>query len=388
MFRRKLLAPTIALGLLAGAAPASAAPPANDGFEHAAALGQPAGQVTATIDEATRQAGEPAHGGQSVWFAYRPSTSQRVAVDVPSNTSGSNIVVAVYTGPAVSSLRRIGQSEGYVPRVPFDAQGGETYWIAIASNYETSGTQLQLRVRPIPLPANDSFADARKVGVPGRYTGNLADATAELGEPSHQRGVRPSRSVWFRFTARRSGRLSIQAVSAGCTSPVTVYTGTALDSLHRVGGSTGTFRFRARRGRTYRIAVDCDSPTLGDYELTISDGSIAGKGVALSIDPGQTVRSVRSSGLHVEATARRKVHVRVELVVGAREARRLGVDRVLGRTRGTLDYNQSLPAVIRLTGKAGRRLDGVASVRAVVRLTLLKTDAPNRVLLVPVTLPN
>ena len=213
--------------------------------------------------------------------------------------------------------------------------------------------------------------------MPGRYTGNLADATAELGEPSHLRGVKPARSVWFRFRARRTGRLSIQATSPGCLSPVGVYTGTRLDAVHRVGGSNGTVRFRARRGQTYRVAVDCAASSLGDYELTISDGSIAGKGVKLKVDPGQTVASARSSGLKVDVTTRRKVHVGIELRVSSRTARTLGLgSRVLGRARGTLDYNEGLPANIRLSSAARRALSGVASLSASVRVTLRKSDAP------------
>ena len=285
--------PTLAVviaGLLACAAPASAAPPPNDDFEHAAPVGGP---VTGTLDEATAQPGEPSHGVQTVWYAFRPSTSGRVAAELPRQQY--DLDVAVYTGTALSGLHSLGRSQSQLARVAFDAQAGETYWIVVTSRFNSTGTEYTLRVRPAPVPANDSFADARRVKVPGRYSGNLADASAELAEPEHDPGNRASHSVWSRFTARRTGRLSIQATSPDCNTPVAVYTGTRIDALRRVGRSRGTVRFRAKRGRTYRVAVDCGGETFGDYELTISDGSIAGKGVALAVTPGQTVESVRRS---------------------------------------------------------------------------------------------
>jgi hypothetical protein len=386
MFRRKLLAPAVALAALAFAAPAFAAPPANDDFEHAVAL-PPSAVVMGTLDEATRETGEPVPGVRTVWYSFQPSVSQRMVVELASD--GGGVGLAVSTGSSLSSLRPIGRSLDYPWRVPFDATAGETYRIAVLSYYELPGIPFRLRVRPAPLPANDSFADAQKVRVPGRYTGNLADATAELGERGGFRGSRPQRSVWFRFKVPRAGKLSIQAVGRDCSTPVAVYTGSRLDALHRVGASYGTVRFRARRGRTYRVAVDCLSPSLGDFELTISDGSIAGKGVGLSVDPGQTVQSVRSRGLHINVTTLRKVRVGIAWLVGARAARQMRLrGGVLGRASGTLDYNQGLPAVIRLTAAARRKLAGQDRLSSVVRLTLLKTDAPNRVLNVPVNLPN
>src|SRR5215211_5609131 len=79
MLHRRLTGLAVTAGLLAFAAPASAAPPGNDNFENAAPLGQPVAQVTGTVDQATRQEGEPVHGLQTVWYAFQPSTTQRVA---------------------------------------------------------------------------------------------------------------------------------------------------------------------------------------------------------------------------------------------------------------------------------------------------------------------
>ena len=384
MRRPVLIALTAAAALPLGAATASAAPPANDAFE-AATLTD--GSLAGTLPEATREPSEPAHGFASVWFAFRPATSGRYALE---SVRGSDSVnAAVYTGEAIGALQRAGVPDTDVPRIPFEATAGTTYRIAVASGYEEADQSFRLRVVPAPLPANDDFAAAQHVKVPGRYQGSLVDATDELGEPDHA-GSRPQRSLWYRFRAARTGRLSIQASSKDCRPSVTVYMGSQLASLRRRASASGrTLRFQARRGQTYRLAVDCGYRSVEGFELTISDGSVTGKGVSIEPVAGQTVDSVVERGLRTIVKAKRKTTVGIDLVVSAATARELGLERrLIGRVRGTLGYRQKLPATIRLTREAREALEGRDSMSAVLRLTLLKSNAPNRVTTVPVELPN
>ena len=115
--------------------------------------------------------------------------------------------VTVYTGTSVSALQRVGRAleHGYGARVAFDAVAGQKYRIAVASRCDgCSSSPFDLRVGPAPLPANDAFADARTIRIPGEYHGNAADATAELGEDeSHPH------SLWYRIKPRRTGELTI-----------------------------------------------------------------------------------------------------------------------------------------------------------------------------------
>lgn len=68
-------------------------------------------------------------------------------------------------------------------------------------------------------------------------------------------------------------------------------------------------------------------------------------------------------------------------------ARRLRLaSRVLGRTERVLDYSDRKRAVIRLTPAARLALAGVGHIRLSLRLEILRSDAPNRVLIVPVRL--
>jgi hypothetical protein len=144
---------------------------------------------------------------------------------------------------------------------------------------------------------------------------------------------------------------------------------------------------KARRGRQYRLAVDCGVPRTGDFVLSVSDGSIKGKGVKLAVDPGQSVDGLREDGLRMTVSTKRRVGVGIELQVSRRTARRLGLDsRVLGRMSGAVDYNKALPAVLRVSRAARAALAGEEHLKATVRLEILHSDAPNRVLTVPVEL--
>jgi hypothetical protein len=240
-------------------------------------------------------------------------------------------------------------------------------------------------------PANDAFADAQKVKIGREYSGVATEATAELGEPAHSRWG-ALHSVWFRYRASRSGPLTIDTGGSEYDTVLAVYTGRDVSQLRLVraddDGSPSadlgsTVRFKTKRGRTYRIAVGGYNEYVGTgvYKLWLSDGGIKGKGVTMAVDPGQTVDSVRSHGLRLHVSARRRVPMAVKLRVSRRTADELGLDsRTIGRTAGPIDYGQSLQAVIPLTREARDALDGVASLRATVRLTLPKSTAPDKVL--------
>jgi hypothetical protein len=382
MRSKTLCALAVTAGTLTAVPAASAAaPPANDAFETPAVLGN--ASVTGTLDEATRQAGEPEHGWRSVWYVHRPSKTGRIAVRLsPEYGWGA---VTVYTGPSITALQRVGRALelGYGARVAFDAVAGQEYRIVVASRCDgCSSSPFDLRVGPAPLPANDDFSAARTIRIPGEYKGNTADATAELGEAERHR-----HSVWYRIKPRRTGDLTIDLEARTCGGgSMTLYTGNGLQSLRRVR-SGDPIRLKARRGTAYRLVVDCTRPGLGDFVLSLSDGSIKGKGVKLAVTPDQTVDSVLANGLRMTVSAKRRVGVGIDLRVSPQTARRLDLrTRVLGSTSGAVDYGKSLPAVLRLSRAARRALADVEHLNASVRLEILGTDAPNRVLTIPVRL--
>ena len=370
--------------LAAGPAASAAAPPANDAFETPVVLGD--ASVTGTLDEATRQAGEPEHGWRSVWYVHRPSKTGRIAVRLsPEHGWGA---VTVYTGTSITALQRVGRAleHGYGARVAFDAVAGQEYRIVVANRCDgCSSSPFDLAsARPRCRPTTSS-RHARTHSDPGRVQG--------------QRGRRNRRARRSR-AAPALGLVPHQASPYGQTSPIdleartcggdsmTLYTGNGL-SEPAPGAERRPDPPEGRaRGTAYRLVVDCTRPGLGDFVLSLSDGSIKGKGVKLAVTPDQTVDSVLANGLRMTVSAKRRVGVGIDLRVSPRRRHAASASgrRVLGRTSGAVDYGKSLPAVLRLTGAARRALADVEHLRGIVRLEILRTDAPNRVLKVPVRL--
>ena len=88
----------------------TAHPPLNDAFANPAEL---EGELPIAIEEsnfdATREAGEPEHGGPggaSLWYRWTPAADARVAIE----TCGGQLdtLIGVYTGDALASPRRRG----------------------------------------------------------------------------------------------------------------------------------------------------------------------------------------------------------------------------------------------------------------------------------------
>ena len=388
--------------MLVAAPPASAAPPPNDDFATATALGDAPVLLSSTVAEATTEPGEPYHGSQTVWYLYRPSRTERVAFHV-TNAPGMDPRVSVYTGTAVSALTPVQVTRGPpLERVAFEGVAGETYRIAVANHNCSSssdnpipvctegGSTFDLRVEAAPPPPNDAFANATPIRIPGEFAGDLLNAT---GEPGEYRAH--THSVWYRFRPRRTGRLTFDFGASGYDCKMRLYTGRSLGGakLVKVGGSayadgpTEPMRLTVRRRVLYHLALNCDQMERSTYVLTVSDGSIRGKGITLSVAADQTVSRVRARGLKMTVAAKRRARVGIDVRVSRRTARRLRLaSRVLGRTERVLDYSDRQRAVIRLTPAARLALAGVRHIRLTLRLEILRSDAPNRVLIVPVRL--
>jgi hypothetical protein len=126
----------------------SGTPPANDSFD------SPAPLDFATTDgsniAATKQSGEPSHGGDdggaSVWYEWTPDSTLDVRID----TCGSSIdtLLGVYTGDNVDSLAPVANNDDAPSMcgpgtmqsgVTFTAQSGTTYRIAVDGYGGTTG---------------------------------------------------------------------------------------------------------------------------------------------------------------------------------------------------------------------------------------------------------
>jgi hypothetical protein len=152
---------------------------------------------------------------------------------------------------------------------------------------------LSLLIPAVPAaatPANDNFASAKQLrGKRVQITGTTAGATREANEPDHYTDPVPGdadfwvgdHSVWYRWKAPASGRVTLDTCNAQIDSILAVYTGGQLASLQRItdnnnspgcpAGSWGSkVTFRAKEGKTYRIAVaDCGGAPQNSFTLRL-----------------------------------------------------------------------------------------------------------------------
>jgi hypothetical protein len=300
--------------------------PANDDFAAAEVL-QAALPSTgfASTKLASKESGEPNHagdpGGHSVWYSWTPASTGPVELTTCTFNPGFDTVLAVYTGSELSGLTPVASGDDGVVRrgcqssdseAEFTAIAGTTYRIAVDGKGGSTG-RTQLIVEG--AAPNDDFGKAQPLGgtLPAQW--QLASnrfATKQLGEPDHAGGAGGS-SVWFKWTAPRSGTVSVDTCDSGFDTLLAVYTGAKLGSLSEVasndegGGSCAPrskLSFAAVANTTYRIAVDGKGGVQGPLELHIdgapkNDDFDRAELVPGSLDwywPGSSVLATKESG--------------------------------------------------------------------------------------------
>jgi hypothetical protein len=258
--------------------------PANDDFASAEELSGPQASATGDTSGAVSEPGEPGAGWYpahaSVWYSWTAPETAGATIDTAG--SGFNTVLAVYTGTTVSGLVSVASNDDAssatkTSRVAFRAIAGTTYRIAVDGSSGAFG-EVKLNLRTRAPPANDQFSNA--VALPGdgsvAASGFIDGASTEIGEPSHHSYYAPRSSVWYSWTAPKSGSLTIRA-TADFDSVVAAYTGTQVGGLTRVANQAqypppgaNQIRLRVSAGTTYRIAVDSLGTASGDFSLTLA----------------------------------------------------------------------------------------------------------------------
>jgi hypothetical protein len=125
-------------------------------------------------------------------------------------------------------------------------------------------------------PGDDYLVNAFTVSAGSTVAGSNVNATMEVGEALHA-GV-GSASVWWRFTATKSGFVKIDTVGSSFDTVLGVYTGNAVNALTLVAadddcpglGTISCVGFYAKAGTTYRIALAGFSGSTGSYQLHVS----------------------------------------------------------------------------------------------------------------------
>ena len=260
--------------------------PFNDDFAGRARVVGPNLSLRTNNGGAGAEPGEPAHAGRAasatLWWEWTAPATGNVSIDTIG--SGYDTVLAVYTGASLDSLVVVAANDddraNPTSRLSFTAQAGTAYQISVGGKNGASGATL---VSLGSAPANDAFASAVTLtGESTQITARNELASREPGEPRIL-GFAGGASVWYRWTAPRSGRFQISVATLNYFDPLlAVYTGTALNALTPVATSDNIGPgaenvdalcvVNAVGGTTYVISVDAKTlPNTGEFTLSISD---------------------------------------------------------------------------------------------------------------------
>lgn len=163
-------------------------------------------------------------------------------------------------------------------------------------------------------PFNDNFADRAKIDGESLSTrGTSVGATSETGEPVHS--ASGGASLWWSWTAPRSGKVVLDSSGSSFDTTLAVYTGSLLSTLSQVaanddanGKTTAALIFSAIGGTSYHIAVDGKGGVSGFVELSLglvptnddfanaavlpgATGKVAGTLHAATAQPGEPLGS-------------------------------------------------------------------------------------------------
>jgi subtilisin family serine protease/subtilisin-like proprotein convertase family protein len=240
------------------------------------------------------QTNEPAHAvgvaaSRSIWYAWRPTANGTATV----HTRGSafDTVLAVYQGSRVSGLRQIASNDNEPGRtsskITFGVRNGDVYYLAVDGKGGAAGAytiSAALGGAVAPPPANDGFTNAIAIaGAPLQIRGVNLSATGQTGEPNGP--VRTS--VWYRWTAPRTGVVTVSTDGSLFDTTLGVYTGSSVASAvvlpsfpvgtgsayndnARPGQRWSWVRFSATANSSYLICVDGARGATGRYDLKIT----------------------------------------------------------------------------------------------------------------------
>ena len=270
------------------AGPISATPAvglSNDDLADAATITGTTGATAGTTASATREAGEPTHGGvggsASIW--YRWTAPDNGTLTLTTQGSTFDTLLGIYTGTTIAGLTRLADNDdapgGLWSTVSITVTSGTSYAIAIDGYGGTRGTTTLNRsfaVAP-PAPANDPLAGAIALSGPtGATVGSTASATREAGEPTHG-GAGGSASIWYRWTAPTNGTLTVTTQGSTFDTLLGIYTGTTIAGLARLadnddagGGLWSRVAITVTSGTSYAIAIDGYGGTRGATTLNRS----------------------------------------------------------------------------------------------------------------------
>ena len=137
------------------------------------------------------------------------------------------------------------------------------YWSIQAKNSDGTARSATYRFTTVtPAPQNDRFSMATRIsGRSGRARGSNVGATMESGESGLG-----DKSVWWRWQAPISGRLTVDTTGSNFDTILGVYTGTRISSLRSLAENDDT------NGQQSRVMLDVTAGTTYQFRIASYDG--------------------------------------------------------------------------------------------------------------------
>ncbi|MEO2139579.1 MAG: S8 family serine peptidase [Thermoleophilia bacterium] len=290
---------------------------ANDPFSGARDISGASGSVIGSTVGATREDGEPGHGGPggtaSIW--YRWTAPENGVLQVTTRGSSFDTLLGGYSGTSLADLRTHAHNDdngsgGTWSSISFAVDAGTTYYLAVDGYGGWTGSSVinwSLEGPPAPPPAipNDIFSAAEEItGASGSVIGSTVGAKREAGEPYHGSSTGRA-SIWYRWTAPADGMLQLSTQGSSFDTLLGAYTGAALADLDRLaanddfgGGLWSSVTIPVTAGTTYRVAVDGWGGRFGATNLSwnLTEPAPAPEEPTPG-DPGSVTRQAASWGL-------------------------------------------------------------------------------------------
>jgi subtilisin family serine protease len=226
----------------------------------AAALG---GGNDGQLELGLRVSETPLRGGRSVvMFATLTNNGPVIGADIIGTMNGEPLDFSD-DGKGVDKNAGDGIYSATV-EVPMDRSIVEAFFEVAAAAGELSPVSRSLTVPVIHPPANDHFDE--RAGLSGRKV--LLDGFSNIGATAEEEERRhyyfaPEKTVWFTWTAPRSGRADLWLRGSEFDTILAVYRGNTFSRLRRVardddsgGKLTSRVRFNVRKGRAYQFVID------------------------------------------------------------------------------------------------------------------------------------
>jgi len=165
-------------------------------------------------------------------------------------------------------------------------------------------------------PANDNFAAAAALGVPGSASAQTQSATTEVGEPRPCASI--GQTVWYRVVPGSSGTLTASTAGSGFDTALALYSGSSLTALTVLGcnddvdlGGDLTSRVSANvtAGRTYYLQAGGYNGDNGSLALNVSmGGTTPPPPTATNVHVGDLDATTQRSGNTWRASVTSTVH--------------------------------------------------------------------------------